>query len=86
MMLAADGVKIIDLGVARDEQADGGTKTGIFVGKLRYASPEQPGFLGDEEKIDGRADLYSLAIVLYEMLTGRPPFEAQSPHEYVLLG
>lgn len=85
LMLAADGVKIIDLGVAKAEEVDGGTKTGIFVGKLRYASPEQLGFLGDEEKIDGRADLYSLAIVLYEMFTGRPPFEAKSPHEYVLM-
>ena len=85
LMLAADGVKIIDLGVAKGEEVDGSTKTGIFVGKLRYASPEQLGFLGDQEKIDGRADLYSLAIVLYEMLTGKPPFEAKSPHEYVLM-
>jgi serine/threonine-protein kinase len=85
LMLAADGLKIIDLGVAKGDEVDGGTKTGIFVGKLRYASPEQLGFLGEGEKIDGRADLYSLAIVLYEMLTGRPPFEAKSPHEYVLM-
>ncbi len=85
LMLTADGVKIIDLGVAKAEEVDGGTKTGIFVGKLRYASPEQLGFLGEGEKIDGRADLYSLALVLYEMLAGRPPFEAKSPHDYMLL-
>jgi eukaryotic-like serine/threonine-protein kinase len=85
LMLTADGVKIIDLGVAKAEEVDGGTKTGIFVGKLRYASPEQLGFLGEGERIDGRADLYSLALVLYEMLAGRPPFEAKSPHEYLLL-
>jgi serine/threonine-protein kinase len=78
-------VKIIDLGVAKTEEPDQNlTKTGIFVGKLRYASPEHLGFLGEGERIDGRADLYSLAIVLHEMLTGRPPFEAASPHQYVL--
>src|SRR5436190_18351755 len=78
-------VKIIDLGVAKfDDAGHAETKTGIFVGKLRYASPEQLGFLPENEKIDGRADLYSMAIVLYEMLTGRPPFEATSPHQYIL--
>jgi serine/threonine protein kinase len=78
-------VKVIDLGVAKVEDAEQATRVGIFVGKLRYASPEHLGFLNEGEKIDGRADLYSLAMVLYEMLTGRPPFEATSPHEYVLL-
>src|SRR5438105_7055851 len=78
-------VKIIDLGVAKTDEGDyAATRTGIFVGKLRYSSPEQLGFLAEGEKIDGRADLYSLAIVLYEMLTGRPPFEATSPHQYLL--
>ncbi|HEX9981664.1 MAG TPA: serine/threonine-protein kinase [Thermoanaerobaculia bacterium] len=88
LMIAADDVvKIIDLGVAKvsDPSEVSATRTGIFVGKLRYASPEHLGFMGDDEKIDGRADLYSLAMVLYEALTGRPPFEAKSPHEYVLL-
>lgn len=82
----SDRVKIIDLGVAKGEDTDGGamTKTGIFVGKLRYCSPEHLGFLPEGQKIDGRADLYSLAIVLVEMLTGRPPFEATSPHQYIL--
>jgi serine/threonine protein kinase len=78
-------VKIIDLGVAKfDDAGHAETKTGIFVGKLRYASPEQLGFLPENEKIDGRADLYAMAIVLYEMLTGRPPFEATSPHQYII--
>jgi serine/threonine protein kinase len=82
-----DRVKIIDLGVAKGDDAgetSAMTKTGIFVGKLRYCSPEHLGFLADGEKIDGRADLYSLAIVLVEILTGRPPFEATSPHQYIL--
>ena len=81
-----EGVKIIDLGVAKvDDGGDGGTKVGVFVGKLRYASPEHLGFLNEGERIDGRADIFSMAMVLYESLTGRQPFEATTPHEYVLL-
>ena len=79
-------LKIIDLGVAKaDGSSEVATQTGIFVGKLRYASPEHLGFLPEGERIDGRADLYSMAIVLYEMLAGRPPFEATSPHQYLVL-
>ena len=85
---AADGsefVKIIDLGVAKAAESDVAmTQTGMFVGKFRYASPDHLGFLPAGERIDGRADLYSLAVVLFEMLTGRPPFEATSPHEYII--
>jgi len=85
---AADGsefVKIIDLGVAKATESDVAmTQTGMFVGKFRYASPDHLGFLNAGEHIDGRADLYSLAIVLYEMVTGRPPFEATSPHAYII--
>jgi serine/threonine-protein kinase len=78
-------VKIIDLGVAKGGESDPSmTRTGMFVGKLRYASPEHLGILDEGERIDGRADLYSLAIVLYEMLAGRPPFDAKSPHQYYL--
>jgi serine/threonine-protein kinase len=87
MITADDEVKIIDLGVAKlqDPEAVSQTRTGIFVGKLRYASPEQLGFLPEGETVDARADLYALAMVLVEMLTGRPPYEAKSPHEYFLL-
>lgn len=85
---AGDGsefVKIIDLGVAKAAEADVAmTQTGMFVGKFRYASPDHLGFLPAGERIDGRADLYSLAVVLFEMMVGRPPFEATSPHEYIL--
>jgi serine/threonine protein kinase len=79
--------KVIDLGIAKAE-ADAGnshTATGVFVGKLRYASPEQLGVLTDGERIDGRSDLYSLGLVLYEMLAGRPAFEATSAHRYFAL-
>lgn len=87
MITGDETVKIIDLGVAKvdDTSQTMETRTGIFVGKLRYASPEQLGFLGEGEKIDGRADLYALGMVLFELLTGRPPYEATSPHEYFLL-
>jgi eukaryotic-like serine/threonine-protein kinase len=87
MITADDEVKIIDLGVAKvqDTEAVSQTRTGIFVGKLRYASPEQLGFLPEGERIDARADLYALGMVLVELLTGRPPYEAKSPHEYFLL-
>jgi serine/threonine protein kinase len=78
-------VKIIDLGVAKAAESDVAmTQTGMFVGKFRYASPDHLGFLPAGERIDGRADLYSLGVVLFEMVTGRPPFEATSPHEYII--
>lgn len=79
-------VKIIDLGVARDAFLEGPARTqaGMFLGKLKYASPEQLGTLHEGEPLDGRADVYSMAIVLYEMLTGFPPFEETTPHGLVL--
>ena len=80
-------VKLIDLGIAK--QGDGTesnkTKTGMFVGKWKYCSPEHLGMLDAGERIDGRADLYSFGIVLYEMLTGVPPFQADTPHAYLML-
>lgn len=68
-------VKLIDLGIAK--AVDGSserTSTGIFLGKLGYASPEQFGVLPPGESIDGRSDLYSLGVVLYELLSGVKPF------------
>jgi serine/threonine protein kinase len=78
-------IKIIDLGIAKSSNAeDNKTKTGIFVGKWKYCSPEHLGMLPAGERIDGRADLYSFGIVLYEMLTGVPPFLADTPHAYLM--
>lgn len=80
-------VKIIDLGIAKQwgEDTDEKTKTGMFVGKWKYCSPEHLGILAEGERIDGRADIYSFGIVLYEMLTGVTPFQATTPHGYLML-
>jgi serine/threonine protein kinase len=79
-------IKIIDLGIAKSSAADDNkTKTGMFVGKWKYCSPEHLGMLPPGEHIDGRADLYSFGIVLYEMLTGVPPFQADTPHAYLMM-
>jgi len=92
LMIARDAegeerVKIIDLGIAKQwgDEGDNKTKTGMFVGKWKYCSPEHLGMLPQGERIDGRADLYSFGIVLYEMLTGIPPFQADTPHSYLVM-
>lgn len=73
-------VKIIDLGIAKSlDTADDLTKTGFFLGKLKYASPEQLGSLPPGERIDHRSDLYSFAVVLYELATGQLPFRTDNP-------
>jgi serine/threonine protein kinase len=71
--------KLIDLGIAKIAQMDEGlTRTGEFLGKLRYSSPEQ--LLGgtSARPVDGRSDLFSLGVVIYEMLTGCCPYAAGS--------
>ncbi|HUR80289.1 MAG TPA: serine/threonine-protein kinase [Thermoanaerobaculia bacterium] len=81
-------VKVIDFGIAKQltegEGGQGLTQTGMFLGKLKYASPEQAGYLKDGEHLDPRSDLYSFGIVMYEMLTGSAPFNATTPHGYIL--
>lgn len=76
-------VKIIDLGVAKRDDEEGLTTTGVFVGKLRYASPEQLGSLKKGETIDGRSDVYSLGCVLYNLLTGSPAYLAETPQAWI---
>jgi len=80
-------IKLIDLGIAKSvdkAQGDGKTVAGTFLGKLSYASPEQFGSLAPEEVLDGRSDLYSLGVVLYELLTlQRPIVSEQGPVGYM---
>jgi serine/threonine-protein kinase len=75
-------VKLIDLGIAKalDRPVDL-TSTGVFLGKLKYASPEQYGALPSGERLDGRSDLYCLGVVVYELLTESRPFAGETPAE-----
>src|SRR5206468_4858479 len=79
-----DTVKVLDFGIAKIREGSTGfgagytpTQTGLVVGTPQYLSPEQAmGKHGNE--VDGRADLYSIGVVLYEMLTGQLPFHSDT--------
>jgi len=68
-------VKVMDFGLARITDLSALTKSGDLVGTVSYISPEQ----ARGERVDARADLYSLGAILYEMLTGKVPFEGETP-------
>jgi serine/threonine protein kinase len=78
ILISNDGqVKITDFGIARAEQYVGFTKPGILKGKYEYMSPEYVKGLD----FDGRADLFSLGVVMYEMAVGTNPFVGMNPKE-----
>lgn len=71
--------KLADFGLALSDQTYGKGPRGTVAGSLAYLSPEQA--RGDSHLVDGRADIYSLGIVMYELLTARRPFEADDTQE-----
>src|SRR5688572_3950941 len=79
-----DFVKVVDFGLAKlkaDTQAPSVTSPGIVCGTPDYMAPEQ----GRGDAIDGRSDLYSVGVILFQLLTGRLPFEADSPTQVVMM-
>ncbi len=79
----ADFVKVLDFGIAKRDDAEDPnqaklTKQGMVLGTPPYMSPEQ--FSG--QKLDARSDIYSLGVMVYEMLVGKLPFEAATPWEW----
>ena len=79
----SDFVKVLDFGIAKalaDPGGDNLTKTGFVLGTPVYMSPEQ--LLGEE--LDPRSDIYSLAMIVFEMLTGRLPFEGDNPQAVMM--
>ena len=74
MVLKNGSVKVTDFGIAR-VMSKSNTLTKEALGSVHYISPEQ----AKGGRVDNRSDLYSLAVVMYEMMTGRPPYDGESP-------
>ena len=79
MLTEGGALKVMDFGIARVPGSNHLTRTGLLIGTLRYVAPEQ--IRGEE--VDRRTDLYALGVVLYQMLTGRVPFEG--PTDFAIL-
>lgn len=74
MVLKNGSVKVMDFGIAR-VMSQGNTLTKEALGSVHYISPEQ----AKGGRVDNRSDIYSLGVVMYEMMTGRPPYSGDSP-------
>lgn len=82
ILLAADGTpKITDFGLAKRLDNQSHTVTGSVLGTPSYMAPEQAS--GDTRRIGAAADVYGLGAILYELLTGRPPFRGETPWDTV---
>jgi tRNA A-37 threonylcarbamoyl transferase component Bud32 len=81
IMIDKDGnAKIMDFGIARSLHTKGVTGTGVIIGTPEYMAPEQ----AEGRDIDHRVDIYALGAILFEMVTGRVPFEGATPLSVVL--
>ena len=81
ILITADGEPhVIDFGIAKDLDTSG-TRTGTGMGTVEYMAPEQ---YTDAKAVDRRADIYSLGMILYEMLAGRLPWDADAPQFEIL--
>lgn len=76
IMIDKEGnAKIMDFGIARSTEAKGITEAGVIMGTPEYMSPEQV----DGDEVDTRSDIYSLGVILYELVTGNAPFKGKTP-------
>jgi len=81
VMIDEDGdVRIMDFGIASSIETKGATLPGMMIGTPEYMSPEQI----DGSEVDARSDIYSLGIIIYELLTGKTPFSGETPWSVAL--